>query len=79
MDYRPLSSGCMRLVAHGMDTAGVDPPIVEVEQRANRDGVVYGLVTVTGRMQALNVVRLNIVGITIHLLNKPHQSLFRFG
>jgi hypothetical protein len=39
-----LSSSAMCFVAHGVDAAGVNPPVVEVEQSTHSDGVINGFV-----------------------------------
>ena len=69
----------MGFVAHSVDTARVNPAIVKVKECAHGDGVIDALVGETDRVQLLNVFGLNIVRITIHLANEPHESFFGFG
>ena len=57
MDCGSFCACCMRLIAHRMDAAGIDPAVIEIEQRANRDGVVDGFVRVADRMQRFDVRR----------------------
>ncbi len=47
---RAFRSGEVRFVAHGVDAAGVDPPIIKVEQSADRNGVINGFVAEAGVM-----------------------------
>ena len=66
----------MRLVAHRVDAAGVDPSIVEIEKRTDREGVVNGLVAVTCLMQQSDIRRPNVNGILIDLADKTEQRFF---
>jgi len=45
----------MRLVAQRVDAGGVDPAVVEVEERADGQRVVGGLVRPPGVVQGLNI------------------------
>src|SRR5579884_3987358 len=50
-----FSTGAMRLVAERMHAAGVDPAIVEVEERADSDGVPDGVVIPSGVVKTYDV------------------------
>ena len=40
MNCRPFGAHAMRFIAHRVYTAGVNPAIIEIEERTNRDRVV---------------------------------------
>lgn len=48
MDSGSLCSLPVCFVAHRVNTAGIDPAIVEIEQRTDRDGVVDRFIGITG-------------------------------
>ncbi len=79
MDCGSLRAGSMRRIAHRMHSARIDPPIVEIEERAYGDGVVDRLVRIASLMQRLKIARTNVKRILINLLDKAHQRLFRFS
>ena len=61
-----------------MNAAGVDPAVVEIEQRADGNGVVNGLVCEAGLVKRVDVRRLYGDGIEIDFVDKAEQRLFRF-
>ena len=61
-------------VAHGVDAAGINPTIVEIEERADGDGVIDGFVGKTGGVQSGDIGRANGDRIFIHLTDKAEQS-----
>ena len=60
MNRRTLAAHAMRLFTHRVDAAGIDPSIVEIEKRTNREGVVNGLVAVACLMQQSDILRSNV-------------------
>ena len=66
----------MRFVAHRVDAAGVDPSIVEIEKRTDRERVINGLITVARIMQQSDIRRPDVDGILIDLSDKPEQRFF---
>ena len=66
----------MRLVAHRVDAAGVDPSIVEIEKRTDREGIINGLVAVACFMQQGDIRRSHVDGVLIDLPDKPEQRFF---
>ena len=79
MDGGSLGSCRMCLIAHRVNATCVNPAVVEVEQRADGDGVVNSFICIADCMQGGNIVSLDFVRVTIHLTHKSHKSLFRFG
>jgi len=61
-----------------MDAARVDPPVIEIEQRADRDGEIDGLIAPIRCMEPFDVLRTNTRRIVIHLLDEPEQHLMFF-
>ena len=49
----------MRFVAHGVYAAGINPTVVEIEERTDSDGVVDGFVGKTGGVQNGDIGRAN--------------------
>jgi hypothetical protein len=66
-------------VAHCVDATGIDPAIVEIEQGADRNGIVDGLVREAGLVENRHILRLNIDGIFIYFSNKPEEGFVGFG
>jgi hypothetical protein len=66
----------MSLVAQRVHAAGIDPAIVKVEQRADRDRVINLLVSPTGLMQRLHIAGGNAWRVLIDLIDEPKQQLF---
>src|SRR5437764_10348039 len=66
MNCGSLCSLAMGFIAHGMNAAGVNPAVVKIEEGADGDRVVDGLIGVPGGMQQLNIGRTYGDGIFIH-------------
>lgn len=79
MNGRSFSARPMRLIAHRVHAACVDPAVVKVEQRADGDRIVNGFVRITGRVQSIDVRRLNRDRVLVHLADKAKQRLLRIG
>ncbi len=69
----------VRLIAHRVNAARVDPAIVEVEQRADRDGVIDGFIRIAGLVQSFDIQRLNGNGIAIDLADEAEQRFLGIG
>lgn len=65
-------------VAHRVNTAGVDPTVIEIEQCTNSNRIIDRLVRISDRVQRFYVVRLNGNRFEIHLTHKTQQSLLSF-
>ena len=61
------------LITHGMNATGVDPAIVKIEERADRDGVVNRLVSVADLVEGLDIGGLDGGRVAIHLLDEAHK------
>ena len=79
MDCRSFCSCSVRFIAHGMNAACVDPPVVEIEQRADGDRIIDGFVRESRLVEDCDVRWLNRNGIVVHLSHKPEQSFLRLG
>jgi hypothetical protein len=69
----------MRFIAHRVNAAGIDPTVIEVEKRADGDGVVDGFIGITGSLKNLDVGRPNCDRILIHLPYEAKERLLRMG
>ena len=69
----------MGFITHRVDAARVDPPVVEIEQRAYSNRVVNSLVRESSLVEDRDIRRMNGNGIVVHLSNKAKQNLLRFG
>ena len=67
----------MRFLTHGMDSAGIDPAIVEIEESADGDGIVNGLVAVADGMQGIDIRGLDGDRFTIDLADEAEESFLR--
>jgi hypothetical protein len=67
------------LVGEGVDSGSVDPPVIEVEQGANGDGVIDGLVIPAGGVKRLHVVGRNLRRVAVHLVNEAQKRLLFFA
>src|SRR5580658_10074255 len=72
---RTLGAYPVRFFAHRVHAACVNPPVVEVEQRAYRERVVNCFIRITCLVQRFHVVGPNPHRVEIHLPHKPEQSL----
>lgn len=61
----------MGLVAHRMDTACINPAIVEIEQRADRDGIVDSFIGKAHLVKRGDVLGVDIDRVFIYFLYKP--------
>ena len=61
-----------------MNSAGIHPAIVEVEERAHSDGVINRFVVPAHRMQRFHVERCDIARATIHQVDEAKERLFFF-
>lgn len=59
-----------------MNSRCIDPPVVEIEKRADRDGVVNRFIRPPGFVQGLHVFRCDIRGIKIYFCNEPEEGFF---
>lgn len=62
-----------------MNSAGVNPAVIEIEQRTDREGVVDRLIGVAHRVQRLDIRRPDVARITIDLGDEAQQGFFGFG
>ncbi len=79
MDCGPLCSGFVRFIAHGMNAAGVDPAIVEIEQGADGDCIIDRFVGEPSLVEGLDVGGLNGNGIAIHFSDEAKESFVPIG
>src|SRR5437764_6738802 len=79
MDCRSFGAHAMCFVAHGVNSACVDPPVIEIEQCTNRNGIVDRFISVSMLMECSDIRRTDGYRILIHLPNKLQQGLFGFG
>jgi hypothetical protein len=78
MHSRALAADPMRLIGERVDAGGVDPPIVEIEQRAHSDGEVQLLIAPS---TLANVVQVGVDDgrrLVIYLVYEPEQRLVSF-
>jgi len=61
-----------------MNAAGIDPPVVEVEERAHCNREIDGVIVPAGGVHRLHVVRRNARRVMIHLMDKTEQSFVLF-
>ena len=62
-----------------MDAGGVDPPVIKVEQGADGDGVIDGLVIPAGGVQRLHIAGRNLRRIAVHFVYEAQQRFFFFA
>jgi len=65
----------MCFVTHGMYAAGINPPIVEIEESANRECVVDGFIAITNRVQRSHIRGSDCYRLKVHLAYKTEESL----
>jgi hypothetical protein len=73
-----LASLAVRFIGQRVNTAGVDPAIVEVEQRADSEGKVNRFVGPSYGVERLHIVGCDLGRIVVHLVDKPEQHFFLF-
>src|SRR5436309_827559 len=59
-----------------MNAGGVDPRVVELEERADGDRVVDGFLAPPGRGEPVDVLTSNAVRLLVHLLDEREERLF---
>ena len=67
----------MCFLTHGVDSAGIDPAIVEIKQSTHRDGIVDSLIAIADGMQSLDIRRLDGDRLPVDLAYKMKESFFR--
>jgi len=67
------------LVGERRDSARVDPAIIEIEQRADRDRVVDGVVCPAGRVEGLHILGGDFGRAAIYLGHEAEERLLLFG
>ena len=78
MDRGSFCAHAMRLVAHCMNAARINPAVIEVEKRAHRDRIINRFIRIACRMQRADIARLNRDRIAIHFVNKTEEGFFLF-
>ena len=73
-----LSAYLVGLFGQRMDTAGIDPAIVKIEQRAHGDGEIDRLVIPSQCAQRNHVVGGNSRRIVVHFVHKSKQRFVLF-
>ena len=68
----------VRFIRKRMYAAGIDPPIIEIEQGADRDRQIDGIVIPTGGVKWLHIFRRNSRRVVIHLMHETKQSFMLF-
>ena len=69
----------MGLVRERVDARGVDPPVVEIKQSANGDGVIDRLVIPAGGVKRLHIVGGNLRRAAVHLIDEVQQRFLFFA
>jgi len=75
---RARSELAVRLLGHRMHAGSVNPAIVEVEQRAHRDGVIDGFVRPAGLVKRLRVVKGDLRRVMVDFADEAKQRLVLF-
>ena len=78
MEGHPLTALPVRFIRHGVDAARIDPAIIEIEQRAHRDGEVDCVVIPTGFVERFHILGGDPLRVVIHLVHEAEQR-FVFG
>jgi len=71
-------TNAVRLVGQGVDSARVDPAVVEIEHGAYGDGEIDSVILPTNRMERLHIFRGDARGIVVYLVHETEQSLVFF-
>ena len=69
----------MGFFAQRVNAGGVDPPIIEVEERANRNSVIDRGVRPASFVQRGDIRRPDVNRIAIYLIDEAQQRFFGFG
>ncbi len=64
----------MRFFAERVHTGGVDPAVIEIEERTNRNGVIDGRIRPAGFVQRGDIRRSDVYRIAIHLIDEAQQD-----
>lgn len=78
VEGRTLSSHAVGLVGESVHSAGVDPAVVEVEQRAHRDGEIDGIVVPSGGVERLHIFGIDTRRIVIDFVDETEQGFVFF-
>ena len=65
----------MRLLGHRVDPGGVDPAVVEVEERAHRDREVQRLVGPPQRPEAIEIRGRDLRRLVVDPIDEPEERL----
>ena len=74
VDRAPLGTRTVRRVGQRMDPRRVDPAVVEIEQRTDRDREVQLFIGPAGLSQPLRVFGGQRVRLAVHAFEKPEQQ-----
>jgi hypothetical protein len=69
----------MGFIGESVHSGSVDPPVVEIEQGTDGDGVVDGFVVPSGSVERLHVVRRDAGRMQIHFRDETEEGLFVVG
>ena len=61
-----------------MDAGSVDPAIIKIEEGADSNGVIDGLVVPSGGVKRLHVVGRNLRRVAVHLVDEAQKHFFFF-
>ena len=74
-----FSTHPMPSLAKRMHAGSVDPSVIEIEKRANRDGIVDRRVRPAGVVQRRDIGGADVNRVAIHLIDEAQQRLLGFG
>ena len=66
----------MRFIRQGVHSGSIDPTVIEIEQSANRDGVVDGFVCPAVLVEELDVRWADVLRMLVHFADETKQGLF---
>jgi hypothetical protein len=75
---RALSTYAVAFIGKCMNAAGIDPPVVEVEESAHCNRQIDGVIVPTGGVQRMHVFARNARRVMIHFMNKTEQGFVLF-
>ncbi len=75
----PVTALAVHFVRELMNSARIHPAIVEVEESAHGDGVVYGFIVPAHCVQRLHITRCYGRRTTIHAIDEAEKRLLLFG
>jgi hypothetical protein len=75
MRRAPLPTRAMRLIRQRMHSGSINPPVIKIKQRANRDREINGVIGPTHRIQRLHIFSRDLRRIMVDFVNKPEQRL----